>query len=325
MFRTFEERCRVRDTVAALPHDRSRLLVEQGIPTELFVNSIDRWIETMVADDRSGGHKVSRIVNAKIIAKEKGFVCGHLVIDRLIQNYTNSCSLQWTVEEGEKVKPGVIVLNINGDSSEILKIERVLLNIIGKLSGITTSTSKWISASRNIGIACTRKTEWGLLDKWAVHIGGGLTHRLDREDALMLKENDFSSAKKEYEGTIEVIERVISEIDLGIDSSFIIVEVQNEEQAMAATKIWKLQNENKNIQPIVLLLDNMDISEINNVVTKLESLNLRKWCILEGSGGISLDSISKWDDSGVDLISTSALNRGVSPIDFSLIIEGGGE
>ena len=323
MFRTFEERCWVRDTVAVLPHDRSRLLVEQGIPTELFVNSIDRWIETMVADDRSGEDKVSRIVNAKIVAKEEGFVCGHLVIDRLIQNYTNSCSLQWTVEEGEKVKPGVIVLNINGDSSEILKIERVLLNIIGKLSGITTSTSKWISASENIGIACTRKTEWGLLDKWAVHIGGGLTHRLDREDALMLKENDFSSAKKEHEGTIEVIERVISEIDLEGDSSFIIVEVQNEEQAIAATKIWKLQNEN--IQPIVLLLDNMDVSEINSVVTKLKFLNLRKWCILEGSGGISLDSISKWDDSGVDLISTSAVNRGVSPIDFSLIIEGGGE
>ncbi|MDG1542869.1 MAG: hypothetical protein P8Q32_02960 [Candidatus Thalassarchaeaceae archaeon] len=308
--------------MAALPHDRSRLLVEQGIPTELFVNSIDRWIETMIADDRSGEDIVPRIVNAKVIAKEIGVLCGHLIIDRLIQNYTNNCSLQWAVEEGGKVEPRDIVLLINGDSSEILKIERVLLNILGKLSGITTSTSKWVSASENIGIACTRKTEWGLLDKWAVHIGGGLTHRLDRKDALMLKENDFASAKKIYESIIETIGRVISEIDLRENSSFIIVEVQDEEQAITAAKMWmKLQNRNENIQPIVLLLDNMEIAEINSTIIKLESLDLRKWCILEGSGGISIDSISKWDKSGVDLISTSAVNRGAPPVDFSLIIE----
>ena len=71
--------------MAALPHDRSRLLVEQGIPTELFVNSIDRWIETMIADDRSGEDIVPRIVNAKVIAKEIGVLCGHLVIDRLFK------------------------------------------------------------------------------------------------------------------------------------------------------------------------------------------------------------------------------------------------
>jgi hypothetical protein len=63
--------------VAALPHDRSRLLVEQGIPTELFVNSIDRWIETMIADDRSGEDIVPRIVNAKVIAKEIGVLYLH--------------------------------------------------------------------------------------------------------------------------------------------------------------------------------------------------------------------------------------------------------
>ena len=310
--------------MAALPHDRSRLLVEQGIPTVLFVNSIDRWIETMIADDRSGEDKVSRIVNAKVIAKESGVVCGHLVIDRLIQNYTNDCFVEWIIEEGERVEPGDIIVKINGNSSEILKIERVLLNILGKLSGITTSTLKWTSASENIGVACTRKTEWGLLDKWAVHIGGGLTHRLDRGDDLMLKENDFASAKKDHEGIIETIERVISEIDSIRNSSFIITEVQDEEQAIAAAKIWmSLQNKNENLQPIVLLLDNMEISEINSTILKLESLDLRKWCVLEGSGGISIDSISKWNTSGVDLISTSAVNRGVPPIDFSLIIEGG--
>ena len=58
------------------------------------------------------------------------------------------------------------------------------------------------------------------------------------------------------------------------------------------------------------------------VVTELEKLDLRKWCILEGSGGITKDSISEWSSSGVDLISTSAMNRGVKPLDISLIIEG---
>tara|TARA_B100001142_G_scaffold61612_1_gene60743 strand:+ start:242 stop:1150 length:909 start_codon:yes stop_codon:yes gene_type:complete len=302
------------------------LLVEQGIPTTFFLNSIDRWIETMMADDRGGSEKISRLVNAKVIAKMDGVICGHLVIERLIQRYASDCAIQWSVAEGDSVKLGDTVLRLNGSSSKILKIERILLNILGKLSGISTSTSKWVTISENIGIACTRKTDWGLLDKWAVNIGGGLTHRLDRKDALMIKENDLASAKEQSEKETDTLKRIILDINLQENSEFIVIEIQNLDQAITAAKAWvELQKKTQRSYPVVLLLDNMEISQITDVVRELEMLNLRKSCILEGSGGVTINSIPKWASSGVDLISTSAVNRGVTPLDLSLIIEGDGE
>ncbi|MDA7548706.1 hypothetical protein N8757_00035 [bacterium] len=301
-------------------------MVEQGIPTTFFLNSIDRWIETMMADDRGGSEKISRLVNAKVIAKMDGVICGHLVIERLIQRYASDCAIQWSVAEGDSVKLGDTVLRLNGSSSKILKIERILLNILGKLSGISTSTSKWVTISENIGIACTRKTDWGLLDKWAVNIGGGLTHRLDRKDALMIKENDLASAKEHSEKETDTLKRIILDINLQENSEFIVIEIQNLDQAITAAKAWvELQKKTQRSYPVVLLLDNMEISQITDVVRELEMLNLRKSCILEGSGGVTINSIPKWASSGVDLISTSAVNRGVTPLDLSLIIEGDGE
>ena len=79
---------------------------------------------------------------------------------------------------------------------------------------------------------------------------------------------------------------------------------------------------NSKTDSVVLLLDNMGPSKAGEVVTELGKLGLRDWCILEGSGGITKDSISEWASSGVDLISTSAMNRGVSSLDISLIIDG---
>ena len=307
----------------SLPHDRSELLVEQGVPTTFFLNSIDRWIETMMADDRGGSDRVSRLVNAKVIAKMDGIICGHLVIERLIQRYASDCTIQWYVTEGDFVKSGDTILTLNGDSSKILKIERILLNILGKLSGISTSTSKWVAISENIGIACTRKTDWGLLDKWAVNIGGGLTHRLDRKDALMIKENDLASMKEQSEEDTDTLRRIILDTDLNQNLEFIVIEIQNLDQAITAAKAWsELQEKMQRNYPVVLLLDNMRSLQIKDIVRELKRLNLRKSCILEGSGGVTMDSIPNWSSSGVDLISTSAVNREAMPLDLSLIIEG---
>lgn len=304
------------------PHDRSRLLSEDSVPTTFFVDSMDRWIETMVADDRGGDDGFSTLVNAKVIAKENGIICGHAIIERLVENYTNNCSIEWMIKEGEKITCQNTVLEIEGESAEILKIERVLLNILGRLSGISTSTYNWVSMTKKMGIACTRKTDWGLLDKWAVHIGGGLTHRLDRKDALMLKENDLASIKNKNENDLDALRRIVLDINLDLNSEFTVIEVQNIDQAVVAATAWlELQKSYTKTDPVVLLLDNMEISQVVKIIDKLKKLNLREWCILEGSGGIGKDSIIDWETSGVDLISTSAVNRGVAPLDLSLIIE----
>ena len=307
----------------SLPHDRSRLLVDDGVPSEIFSNSIDRWIETMLADDVSEEGGSNNLVRAKLIAKEKGVICGQFVINRLLDKHAPNCSYDWKISEGELVKEKEQILQISGSSSEILKIERVMLNLLGRLSGISTTTSEWVSDSNDIQLACTRKTEWGILDKWAVHIGGGLTHRLFRSDALMLKENDFASAIESGEGLNDAIKKLISGIDLEKNSKFTVVEVQNINEAILAVETWsEKQRSNSTTDSIVLLLDNMGPSNAGIVVAELEKLGLRKWCILEGSGGITKDNLSDWSSRGVDRISTSAMNRGVKPLDISLIIEG---
>ena len=307
----------------SLPHDRSRLLVDDGFPSEIFSHSIDRWIETMLADDVSEEGGSNNLVRAKLIAKEKGVICGQFVINRLLDKHAPNCSYDWKISEGELVKEKEQILQISGISSEILKIERVMLNLLGRLSGISTTTSEWVSDSNDIQLACTRKTEWGILDKWAVHIGGGLTHRLFRSDALMLKENDFASAIESGENQNDAIKKLISEINLEKNSKFTVIEVQNIDEAILAAQTWsEKQRENSTSDSVVLLLDNMGPMNARIVVTELEKLDLRKWCILEGSGGIKKDIISEWSSSGVDLISTSAMNRGVKPLDISLIIEG---
>ena len=307
----------------SLPHDRSRLLVDDGFPSEIFSHSIDRWIETMLADDVSEEGGSNNLVRAKLIAKEKGVICGQFVINRLLDKHAPNCSYDWKISEGELVKEKEQILQISGSSSEILKIERVMLNLLGRLSGISTTTSEWVSNSNDIQLACTRKTEWGILDKWAVHVGGGLTHRLFRSDALMLKENDFASAIESGENQNDAIKKLISEINLEKNSKFTVIEVQNINEAILAAETWsEKQRENYTTDSVVLLLDNMGPINAGIVVVELEKLDLRKWCILEGSGGITKDNISEWSSSGVDLISTSAMNRGVKPLDISLIIEG---
>ena len=309
--------------MVTLPHDRSGLLVDDSVPSEIFSRSMDRWIETMLADDVSEEVGINNFVRGKLIAKEKGVICGQIVINRMLDKHAPNCSYDWKVSEGELVKERGHVLEISGISSEILKVERVMLNLLGRLSGISTTTSEWVSNSNDLRLACTRKTEWGILDKWAVHIGGGLTHRLFRSDALMLKENDFASAIESGEDQNDAIKKLISEIDLEKNSKFTVIEVENINEAILVAQTWsEKQRENSTTDSVVLLLDNMGPMNARIVVTELEKLDLRKWCILEGSGGITKDSISEWSSSGVDLISTSAMNRGVKPLDISLIIEG---
>ena len=79
---------------------------------------------------------------------------------------------------------------MKGECGEMLRCERIVLNILGRLSGISTNTARWVAIAGPMGVASTRKVDWGLLDKWAVHVGGGLTHRLSRADALMIKDSE---------------------------------------------------------------------------------------------------------------------------------------
>ena len=278
----------------------------------------------MIADEHGGGESSEENILGEIRAKANGIIAGTSVADRLVVQYFPDCTVTWNVTEGEGVQSGEQVLKISGPAVQVLRCERIMLNILGRMSGIATNTASWVSQAGNIGVACTRKTDWGLLDKWAVHVGGGLTHRLSRADALMIKENDLAALAPGIDEEDVAVATAVSLIDMDSDAEFTVIEVRNSSQAVAAVKAWdSLQIERSGCEKIVLLLDNMGPIGCAEVHRILMQENLRAWCILEGSGGVVLEELGQWTESGVDLVSTSALNRGVSPLDLSMKVVGG--
>ena len=158
-----------------LPHDRGHELwtMEDG-PSRKLLASIDRWVGAMVGDDGidmplSGS---GPSIEATVFARQDGLVVGCAVVDYLLQIWAPSVRVSWFAGDGKRVSSGDEIAVFSGARDDVLAIERIALNALGQLSGIASETKRW-SAIAPKQIACTRKTVWGLLDKWAVHMGGG--------------------------------------------------------------------------------------------------------------------------------------------------------
>ena len=310
--------------VGRLPHDRSHLLCHDGDhrkPTDLFQGSIDRWLEAIVSDDSAIDERSGVEVEGVVFSKGEGCVAGRPPIDRLVERHFPSCEIEWVVSEGGRVSEKDKILTLTGPSSSVLSCERILLNLLGRMSGIATATAAWVKDSGKIGIACTRKTAWGLLDKWAVHVGGGLTHRLSRSDALMIKENDLAVFDTKENDADVVVRSVVESIDFGSDGSFAILEVSEDIQAFAAADAWsECQSRRGGGDPLVLLLDNLGPSKCEAIHYELIRVGLRNLCILEGSGRVSKQDLKSWATSGVDVLSTSEINMASTLLDVSMIV-----
>jgi len=309
----------VKPTISDLPHNRSSALFDgKGGFSERFEESIDLWSTALLNDDgivqpikADNTH-----ISSKIIVKQKGIFAGRLLIDRICNYWTPQLQLKWNFTDGDTVSNEDILVEIRGDKTQLLKIERPILNILGRLSGIATTTHRW-STKIEIPIASTRKTTWGLLDKWAVHVGGALTHRLDRNDALMLKENDLAAQFPE----LDVNDRIkfgLENIDIGNSGAFIILEVRSKEEAIVAAKTWNIIQKNKSL---TIMLDNIEVTECDEIIQQISKLNLHCNIYFEASGGITLENLDNWENSLVNVISTSSIHRGTQPLDISLLFE----
>lgn len=304
---------------SSLPHNRSSAFFDDdGTFSSKFRDSINRWSTALLNDDGiiEPIQPNSEITSAKIISKQNGIFVGREIINNLCNYWAPHLEFKWNFSEGDKISLGDTLVEINGDKNQLLKIERPILNIIGRLSGIGTTANNWIKNCQ-IPVASTRKTTWGLLDKWAVHMGGALTHRLDRNDALMLKENDLAAQFSEDHPS-ERVRIALENIDFKNTGAFVIIEVRNNEEAILAAKTWnKLQNE----KPLTIMLDNISAKKCDEIITSISNLQLKCKIYFEASGGISLENLKDWNKSLVDVISTSSIHRGTSPLDISLLFE----
>lgn len=287
----------------------------------MLISSIDRWTSALLADDGidmpfMGG---SENVEATIIAKDSGILAGCAAVDHMLQIWAGGLQISWSHGEGRSISSGDEVATIRGDKDAILGMERTILNLLGQLSGIATEAKKWSSIAPK-QIACTRKTIWGLLDKWAVHLGGGLTHRLSKQDAKMIKENDLAVMYPELDSNGARISKYLSEIDPSECGAFLEVEVREEKEAIMAAFTWSERRMVDGHDRLVIMLDNFSPERCKAVADELTEMSLREHVVLEASGGIVLESLEDWRECGLDVLSTSTINRGTTPLDLSMLV-----
>lgn len=307
----------------SIPHDRGHELwtVENGASRKLLA-SIDRWVNAMVGDDGIDMPLSSHTeqTEAIIVAREDGLVVGCAAVDYMIQIWAPSVRVSWFAGDGKRVSEGDEIASLTGDQDSLFAIERPILNMLGQLSGIATNAKRW-SAIAPRQIACTRKTVWGLLDKWAVHMGGGLSHRLFKTDAMMIKENDLANMHQELDSHEHRLVAFLQTVDCSTVGAFLEVEVRTEKEAMMAAMVWS-QRRQEGVDRLVVMLDNFTPEACKSVSDQLSEQELRQHVVLEASGGITFDNLEAWRECGLDVVSTSAINRGVKPLDISMLAQG---
>ncbi|MFH1790005.1 MAG: carboxylating nicotinate-nucleotide diphosphorylase [bacterium] len=239
--------------------------------------------------------KTNKKITAKIIAKQAGIIAG--IEEAVWFLKKNKINVVIKVKDGNFTKKAQIILALHGNIKEILKTERTVLNILQRMSGIASQT-KMIAqkAGKKVLICATRKTQWGLLDKKAVILGGGGTHRLGLYDFVLIKENHLKhgALTKKTAGKLK--------------NDFWEVEVENEKQALDMAKL----------NPSAIMFDDFKPKDIKKAIGEIRKIN--KSIIFEASGQINEKNINKYVGTGVDVISLGALTHSARAMDISLEI-----
>ena len=234
------------------------------------------------------------------LSKDEGIFCGEEVIKTGFQLLNSEVVTKIFVKDGQAITKGQELAHVSGKIADLLKGERVVLNLIQRMSGIATLTRKTVNTldSGHTKICDTRKTTPGLrmLEKYAVRCGGGFNHRFGLYDGVMIKDNHIAFA-----GSISsAVDAVRSKAGHMVK---IEVEVETEEQVMEAV----------NAGADVIMFDNRtpdEIKEFNKLVPAA--------IITEASGGIQLSNIADYRDTGVDYISLGYLTHSYKALDISV-------
>ena len=253
--------------------------------------------------------KKNKKASAIIVAKENGMLAG---VEEF--KFLNSdLEISAIKKDGGKIKNGDALLEISGDAGKILGRERVSLNLLQRMSGIATLASGLDKKLRNKAkLAATRKTLWGLLDKKAVSVGHGLTHRLGLSDLVLIKDNHL----KLLGGNIE------KAISLAINKSkYIEIEVEDGKQALKAANAIKLFNKNGHENLFAILLDKLRPDDIILIIKELKKQNLYENILFEASGNINPQNLIGYADCGIDVVSMGCLTNSAKSLDISLEVK----
>ncbi len=223
-------------------------------------------------------------------------------------------------KDGDILKKDEIIGTLEGNLQDILVVERTILNLIQRMSGIATLTSEYVKkVPENVLIVPTRKTLWGLLDKRACFVGGAGTHRLNLSDAILLKDTHLDLMNRDLK---LVFDQVFSKKNFSKLKSvkFVEFEVENSDEALMLAEIHRKYIDNGGMKiPFYIMLDNMKSTEIKSTIKKIKKHYANVF--FEASGGINLKNIKSYANSGVDVISVGTLTHSAKALDISLKID----
>lgn len=276
-----------------------------------YIPELEDLVERALDEDLAGGDVTSNaliparvIGKASFIVKDPGILAG-IEAARLVFNIIDPfLKFSTLMADGYRVKPGDIAARVEGDMADILKGERTALNFLQHLSGIATQTSLYVEAVRGLPakILDTRKTLPGLrlLEKYAVSVGGGVNHRMNLGDMVLIKDNHIAVLRRRGMSISEIVRQARNKTPRTIK---IEIETTNPEEAAEAAEAGA----------DIIMLDNMSLDQMRQAV----SLISRK-SIVEASGGVSLDNVRLIAETGVDWISVGALTHSARALDVSM-------
>jgi nicotinate-nucleotide pyrophosphorylase (carboxylating) len=247
---------------------------------------------------------LNAIGKAQLIIKDEGVIAGIELAEQIFKTYDPDLKVITYIHDGENVKHGQIALEVEGSSRSILATERLVLNFMQRMSGIATQTNKIVKLLEGCKthLLDTRKTTPGIryMEKWAVRIGGGFNHRFALYDMIMLKDNHIDYAggiKNAIENTHKYLEKTGKKLKIEI-------EVRDEKELDEVLSIGRVNR---------IMLDNFTPEQISKVLPSIPSE-----FEVEASGGITMDNIRAYAETGVDYISVGALTHSFKSLDMSL-------
>ncbi len=237
---------------------------------------------------------------AMIIARESGILAGMALAQRVFAMLDPQVEFKTCLEDGAALSLGMTFSELRGSTIKLLSGERLALNFLARLSGIATLTREYVNAcdGTKAKIACTRKTTPGLraLEKYAVMVGGGKSHRFNLSDGVLIKDNHIAGAGSLSEALKAAQKHSGHMVKIAIE----VDSLEQLEEALACG-------------PDVVLLDNMEVAQMREAVRLANGK-----AIVEASGGIDLSTVRSIAETGVDVISVGKLTHSARALDMSM-------
>lgn len=271
--------------------------------------SVDEILNLAINEDQTKSDLTSHLtlknkkIKANIIFKEDGILSGTEIINYLLKKFNKEISIKWHHRNGELIKKYNVVGTIYGPSKDIISLERIILNFLQRLCGISTLTNKYYKVVENtkIKILDTRKNipGWRLLEKYAVRIGGGHNHRNNLKDQILVKENHISLNNN----IVEVLEKLKKKKKIKMSE----IEVANIDELKTVIKF----------KPKRIMLDNFNIA---NIKKSVQIIRDNSKCQIEVSGKMTINKIEKIKYFDIDFISVGKITHSACFLDISMLV-----